>query len=346
MLVETIATLGSHSALQILKGAKDEGFKTLVISLKDRLKLYSRFKFIDDVVEVGSFDELLDNKVQGILKRHNCVFIPHGTLISEQKLEDFERKFEVPVFGNRWIFRWEADRDLKQKLMAEAGLKTPRLFKSPREIDRAVIAKLPGAAGGRGYFVALSYEDFQAKVRELLNKGVLKEEDVDSISIQEYVVGVTIYPHFFYSPLTNEVELLGVDRRYESNVDAIARLPASEQLELKLIPTYRVVGNIPIVLRESLLIDVLEAAERFVEASKKLVSPGIIGPFCLEGICDENGEVYFFEFSARIVAGTNLYINGSPYSYLIYNEPMSMGRRIAREIKLAMQANRLNDILT
>ena len=28
----TIATLGSHSALQILKGAHDEGFKTLAIA--------------------------------------------------------------------------------------------------------------------------------------------------------------------------------------------------------------------------------------------------------------------------------------------------------------------------
>lgn len=30
----TIATLGSHSSLQILKGAKDEGFKTLCIAKK------------------------------------------------------------------------------------------------------------------------------------------------------------------------------------------------------------------------------------------------------------------------------------------------------------------------
>ena len=27
-----IGTLGSHSALQILKGAKDEGFRTLIVS--------------------------------------------------------------------------------------------------------------------------------------------------------------------------------------------------------------------------------------------------------------------------------------------------------------------------
>ena len=42
-----IATLGSHSALQILKGAKDEGFKTLVIATPDRVTLYSRVNFID-----------------------------------------------------------------------------------------------------------------------------------------------------------------------------------------------------------------------------------------------------------------------------------------------------------
>ena len=36
----TIATFGSHSALQILKGAKDEGFKTLVICTPDRTTLY------------------------------------------------------------------------------------------------------------------------------------------------------------------------------------------------------------------------------------------------------------------------------------------------------------------
>ncbi|HEX5358842.1 MAG TPA: DUF1297 domain-containing protein, partial [Candidatus Nitrosotalea sp.] len=53
-----------------------------------------------------------------------------------------------------------------------------------------------------------------------------------------------------------------------------------------------------------------------------------------------------FEFSARIVAGTNLYIEGSPYSALLYNEPMSMGRRIAREIKNASSKNSLSKIVT
>ena len=44
----TIVTLGSHSALQILKGAKAEGFKTAVVCTPNRISLYSSYKnFID-----------------------------------------------------------------------------------------------------------------------------------------------------------------------------------------------------------------------------------------------------------------------------------------------------------
>ena len=57
------------------------------------------------------------------------------------------------------------------------------------------------------------------------------------------------------------------------------------------------------------------------------------GPFCIEGIYDENAKFTAFEFSARIVAGTNIYMDGSPYYGLLYGESISMGRRIAREIK-------------
>ncbi len=51
------------------------------------------------------------------------------------------------------------------------------------------------------------------------------------------------------------------------------------------------------------------------------------------------------EISARIVAGTNLFIDGSPYSYLNYSEPMSTGRRIARELKNALLTNNLHLVL-
>jgi 5-formaminoimidazole-4-carboxamide-1-(beta)-D-ribofuranosyl 5'-monophosphate synthetase len=86
--------------------------------------------------------------------------------------------------------------------------------------------------------------------------------------------------------------------------------------------------------------------DRFVEAAKRLVPPGVTGPFCLEGVYDREGNFTTFEFSARIVAGTNLYLDGSPYSGLIFAKPMSMGRRIAHEIKIANKKGRLNEIVT
>ena len=49
-LAYKIATLGSHSALQILKGAKDEGFETIVVATPNRVSLYRRFNFIDKII--------------------------------------------------------------------------------------------------------------------------------------------------------------------------------------------------------------------------------------------------------------------------------------------------------
>ena len=52
-----------------------------------------------------------------------------------------------------------------------------------------------------------------------------------------------------------------------------------------------------------------------------------------------------FEISSRIVAGTNPFISGSPYADLI--EPgMSTGQRIAREIKMARDMDRLNEVIS
>ena len=75
-----IATLGSHCSLQVLKGAKDEGLKTILVCEKKREKLYRRFPFIDELIIVDSFKEVLDEKCQKILEENNAVLIRHGTL--------------------------------------------------------------------------------------------------------------------------------------------------------------------------------------------------------------------------------------------------------------------------
>lgn len=338
----SIATLGSHCALQVLKGAKDEGFKTMLVCEKKRETLYRRFKFIDELILVDSFLDILDNKYASILEKNKSILIPHGTLISQMSTEQIE-SIKIPIFGNKWILKWESDRTLKEKLMLEAKLDVPKSIPNPKDIKRLSIAKRYGAAGGKGYFLTSSEADYAKKRDRLISMGLIKGDG--DLYLQEYVMGVLAYLQYFYSPLNEELEFFGVDKRHESDIEGLARIPAHQQ-DADYVSSFNVIGNSPMVLRESLLQDVYEMGQRFVEASKKLVTPGMNGPFCIEGVYDQDGKFWSFEFSARIVAGTNIYMEGSPYSTLLYDVPMSMGRRIALEVKNAEKAKKIDKITT
>jgi len=338
-----IATLGSHCALQVLKGAKDEGFKTILVCEKKREKMYKRFRFIDELIMVDSFVEILDQKCQQTLEQNDAIIIPHGTLIAQMSSEQIE-SIKTPIFGNKWILRWESDREMKEKLMREAKLPMPRKVKTPNEINNLVIVKRQGAAGGKGYFIASNKEEYNKKRNELISQGIISKDE--TLYIQEYAAGVLAYLQFFYSPLLEELEFFGADQRHESDIEGLARIPAEQQLKSNKVSSFNVIGNSPLVLRESLLEEVYTMGENFVDATKRLVAPGMNGPFCIEGVYDENARFTSFEFSARIVAGTNIYMDGSPYYSLLYNEPMSMGKRIAREVKNANESNQLDKIIT
>ncbi len=339
----SIATLGSHCALQVLKGAKDEGFKTVLVCEKKRERLYRRFKFIDKLILVDSFLEVSESKCESALEENNSILIPHGTLIAQMKQEQIE-SIQTPIFGNKHILGWESDRILKEQLMKEAKFDVPKSISSPKEIKSLIIAKRHGAAGGKGYFLASSEEEYNKK-RDILIKQGLISGDSD-LYLQEYSSGVLAYLQFFYSPLEKEIEFFGVDKRHESDIDGLARIPAENQLKSNDVPSFNVIANSPLVLRESLLDNVYTMGENFVKASANLVPPGMNGPFCIEGVYDQDAQFKVFEFSARIVAGTNMYANGSPYTTFMYNEPMSMGRRIAREIKKAEKQNEIDIVVT
>ena len=339
----TIATLGSHCSLQVLKGAKDDGFKTILVCEKKREKLYRRFPFIDELILVDSFRAILEEKIQKTLEEKNAIIIPHGTLIAQLDSKEIE-SIKTPIFGNKWILRWESNREMKEKLMKEAKLPIPKQIESPNKIKNLVIVKRQGAAGGKGYFMASSEEEYHDKRRALIEQKIISENEV--LYIQEYAAGVLAYLQFFYSPLTNELEFFGVDQRHESDIEGLARIPSDQQMKTNKVPSFNVIGNSPLVLRESLLEEVYSMGENFVEASRRIVPPGMNGPFCIEGVYDENAKFTSFEFSARIVAGTNIYMDGSPYYSLLYNEPMSMGKRIAREINNALESKSLDKVTT
>lgn len=331
----TIVTLGSHSALQILKGAKDEGFKTAVVATPDRIPLYKSYgNFIDEILEVSSWKDF--PKLEKELIKRNTIIIPHGSFVAYLGM-DQNKNMKVPYFGNKEVLDWEENRKMQRTWMEEAKVKVPHLFKRGDKIDRAVIVKSYGAKGGKGYFTARNQKEFDEKLFSFTEERFM---------VQEYVIGVPLYFHFFYSPLTKKVEMMSIDKRYETNVDSLGRIPAKNQRGLNIEPSFEVVANIPMAIRESLLAEAISMAERVIETSQKLIpEKGLFGPFCLETIITSTEEIFVIEISARIVAGTNCFINGSPYTYLLYDEPMSTGRRIAREIKNAIKQNKLKEVL-
>jgi len=337
----TIATVCSHSSLQIFDGARKEGFRTLGICVGKPPKFYDAFPKAkpDEYLIVDSYADIM-NKVEE-LREKNVIIVPHGSFVAYLGTERFA-EMAVPTFGNREVLEWESDRDKEREWLLGAGIHMPGKIDDPRDINGPVMVKYHGAKGGKGFFVAKTYEEFE----ELVDK-------TQKYTIQEFITGTRYYLHYFYSPIRDEgytlskgsLELLSMDRRVESNADEIFRLGSPKELiEAEIRPTYVVTGNMPLVARESLLPLIFSLGERVVEESLGLFG-GLLGAFCLETVFTDELEIKVFEISARIVAGTNLYITGSPYSDLI-EEDMSTGKRIAREIKMAVKAGKLEEIIS
>jgi 5-formaminoimidazole-4-carboxamide-1-(beta)-D-ribofuranosyl 5'-monophosphate synthetase len=336
-----ITTVCSHSSLQIFNGARKEGFKTLGILVEDRKKVYDSFPLgkPDDYIVVKNYQEIIKKSEE--FRKRNCVIIPHGSFVEYLGAKNF-LNLNLPTFGNRNVLLWESDRNMERKWLEGAGITMPVEINDPKDIDKPVIVKYYGAKGGKGFFIAKTYNEFKQRVDK--NKSYI---------IQEFVMGTRYYLHYFYSPIQKNgyplkhgsIQLLSMDRRDETTIDEVQRLGSIQELEeIGIHPTFVVTGNIPIVMRESLLPKVFKMGEAVVEKSLDLFG-GIIGSFCLETVVTEDLEFKVFEISARIVAGTNPYVAGSPYSELIQPD-LSTGRRIAQEIKHANTKNQLEKILS
>ncbi|MCA1814226.1 MAG: formate--phosphoribosylaminoimidazolecarboxamide ligase [Halobacteriales archaeon] len=338
----TIATVCSHSSLQIFHGARREGFRTLGICKGKPPRYYDAFPLgkPDAFFPVHEYADLLDHAEE--LRARNVVIIPHGSFVEYMGTDNYE-KLQVPTYGNRHVLPWESDRVRSRQWLVGAGIRMPEVIEDPKDINRPCIVKYMGAKGGRGFFIARNYEEFKKRI-----------DSTAKYHIQEFVLGTRYYIHYFHSPLTGDgytlpgggsLQMLGVDRRDESIIDEAHRLGSIYELEeMGIQPSFVVTGNFPLVMRESLLGEALDMGARVVAKAEELFG-GLWGPFCLETVITDKLQFKVFEISARIVAGTNPYITGSPYSDLIAPE-LSTGRRIAQELALATKLGALGRVCT
>jgi len=74
-----IGVLGSHSALEIAAGAKQEGFETVVVCQKGRDKTYTKYyrSVFDHTMLLDNFNEITSEQNIKQLTELNTVFVPN-----------------------------------------------------------------------------------------------------------------------------------------------------------------------------------------------------------------------------------------------------------------------------
>jgi len=298
-----IAALASHSALDIFDGAKDEGFDTIALCKKGRERPYLEFKnIVDECILLNDFKEIYSDSIQQKLIYNEAIVVPNRSMavyLGYDNLENMRTKF----FGNKYMLRWEERLGDKNyyKILDEANIKRPKIYKI-ENIDGPVIVKLPEAKRRveRGFFFAKNKDDFDTKLNKLLKENIINEESLKDMVIEEFILGAYFNINYFNSMLFDRTEIISIDRRIQSDWDSFYKLPADIQLELNKTPRLIEVGHEPATIRESLLEKVFEIGYSFVNATKKLQYPGIIGPFTLQLIVTPELDLVVYDVAPRM----------------------------------------------
>jgi len=345
-----IGVLGSHSALEVMDGAKDEGLRTVVICQKGRETPYRRFKRIaDEILVFPKFKNMADAGTQRMLRDTGTIIVPHRALTAYLGYGTIENQFKVPIFGNRALFQAEERHHERNQyyLLQKARIRHPRIFKNPRDISAPAIVKVQekGRRLERAFFTVSSYSDYKEKSEARVRRGIIARRDLEQASIEELAIGTYLNFNFFHTPISRYCDFLGIERRLQTDMMDFNALPARQQLEMDIDLQNIEVGHTPASIRESLLEKVISMGDRFVRAVKKEYPPGIIGPFSLQSVVTKDLDMIVYDVSLR-VPGSPIIATTSPYTKYQYGTTFGVGRRIAMEIKRALQEGRLDEIVT
>ncbi|MEM2087960.1 MAG: DUF1297 domain-containing protein [Thermoproteota archaeon] len=370
----TIGVLGSHSAEEVGISAKSFGFKTLVVCQRGREELYAKYNkhLFDHVILLEKFSDMVREDIQEEMRRLNTIFIPNRSFSVYVGYNNIENILRIPIYGNRVILRAEERNEERNQywLLEKAGIRIPKKFNKPEEIDRLVIVKVQQKKKPleRAFFYASSREEYYRKAEELVRREVISEEDLRKARIEEYVLGQKFNADFqgwALKEVFDDFDLLGFDDRKQTNLHGVLGLPAKDQLSLNVPVKNEEVGHYGLTMRESLKPLVYRAAEKFRRVCEKEYPPGMTGLFALQGAIaydtadpeQKRLEFYVFDVSPRIpgcpcVGPTSPEMRRITLKYLNYlrkygleqiETPMDLPML---EIKYAAENNRLEEIVT
>ena len=131
-------------------------------------------------------------------------------------------------------------------------------------------------------------------------------------------------------------------------MEGFLKLPAENQKQIKdLNLKFEEAGHVAVTVLESMLEGLFEIGEKFVKAAGKMFPPGVIGPFSLQSAITPGPpkkEIVVFDVSPRMPGSPG--ISATPYSNYLYGKSLSMGRRVAMEIKEAIKKDKFKEITT
>jgi 5-formaminoimidazole-4-carboxamide-1-(beta)-D-ribofuranosyl 5'-monophosphate synthetase len=338
--------------------------RNLVVTSRGREQTYARHfartespprGCVDATLHLDAFADLLGPAVQAKLLESNVLFVANRSfevyLHERYSYDEIECGMLVPFFGNRRLLRAE-ERDEpgnQYELLAAAGIRHPRTFASPESIDTLVMVKAQHAEVSfeRAFFLCTSPQDYALQANRLIEAGMVTPAALATARIEEYALGPSVNLNFFWSPILGELELLGTDTRRQTNLDGLRSLPPAQLQAAFAIPVrMEEAGHIATTLTESMLEKAFDLGERFVTAARAADPPGVIGPFALQCIivAGPPKEFIVYDVSLRIPGspGTRF----TPYSAYRWGRDISVGERIAMEVVMARNANRLPEILT
>ncbi|MCD6522979.1 MAG: DUF1297 domain-containing protein [Candidatus Diapherotrites archaeon] len=309
----TIGVLGSHSAEEVGMAAKAAGMKCVVICQKGREQLYAKHSkhLFSDIIVLEKFSDMTNDEIQEKLIEMNTVFIPNRSFSVYVGYDNIENIFKIPMYGNRFILRAEERTAPRNQywLLEKAGIRFPKEFKKPEEIDRMVIVKVQQKDNPleRAFFYPSSAEEFYEQGDKLIKEGIISEEGLKKARIEEFVLGPRFNANFQGYALKDvfgELDFLGLEDRIQTNIGGILNLPAKEQLKINVYLKNEEVGHKGVTMRESLKPQLYDAAEKFMRVVEEEYPPGMIGLFSLQGAMpygkNNRPEFVVFDVSPRI----------------------------------------------